>query len=187
MIKKVVIIEWCINLLLTAVHLTKKLVLMEFTNMNKKRVLWYASIVVLIMGSSTIVGCSSQFTESMRKLTYPPGFKYTQPAELRSDMAKLAQQMLLLDEVLINPYEQTQDGAEGQRQQVLQVLQNMGITASTFIEGEAGGNHPFIQDHMQDFVAKVDQARTAASLQDPNYYYAGKVSGGCTNCHKVNR
>jgi hypothetical protein len=129
------------------------------------------------------VGCSSQFTESMRKLTYPPGFKYTQLAELRSDMAKLAQQMLLLDEVLINPYEQTQDGAEGQRQQVLQVLQNMGITASTFIEGEAGGNHPFIQD----FVAKVDQARTAASLQYPNYYYAGKVSGGCTNCHKVNR
>lgn len=165
----------------------KKLVLMEFTNMNKKRVLWHARIVVLIMGSSTLVGCSSQFAESMRKFTYPPGFKYTQPAELRSDMAKLAQQMLLLDELLINPYELTQDGVEGQRQQVIQVLQNMGRTASTLIEGETGGNHPFIQEHMQDFVAKVDQARIAASLQEPNYYYAGKVSGGCTNCHKVNR
>jgi len=155
--------------------------------MNKKRVLQYVSIVVLIIGSSTIVGCSNQFAESMRKFTYPPGFKYTQSAELRSDMAKLAQQMLLLDEILIKPYEQTQDGAEGQRQQVLQVLQNMGRIAATLIEGEAGGNHPFIQEHMQDFVAKVDQARTAASLQEPSYYYAGKVSGGCTNCHKVNR
>jgi hypothetical protein len=160
---------------------------MEFTNMNKKRVLWYASIVVLLMGSLTTVGCSSQFAKSMRKLTYPPGFKYTQPAELRSDMAKLAQQMLLLDEVLINPYKQTQDGEEGQRKQVLQVLQNMGRIASTIMEGETGGNHPFIQEHMQDFVAVVDQARSAASLQEPNYYFAGKVSGGCTNCHKVNR
>lgn len=155
--------------------------------MNKKRVLWYASIIVLITGSSTIVGCSSQEAESMRKFTYPPGFKYTQPAELRSDMAKLAQQMLLLDQLLINPYEQIPDGAEIQRKQVLQVLQNMGRTAAKLIEGETGGNHPFLQEHMQDFVAKVDQARTAASFQDPNYYYAGKVSGGCTNCHKVNR
>jgi len=155
--------------------------------MNKKIILQYASIVVLIMGSSTMVGCSSQFAESMRKFTYPPGFKYTQPAELRSDMAKLAQQMLLLDEILINPYEQTQGGAEDQRQQVLQVLQNMGRIASSLIEGETGGNHPFIQEHMQEFVAKVDQARAAVSLQEPNYYYVGKVSGGCTNCHKVNR
>jgi hypothetical protein len=159
---------------------------MEFTNMNKKRVLWYA-VIVVIMGSSSIMGCSSQFAESMRKLTYPSGFKYTQAAELRSDMDKLAQQMLLLDEALINADGPTPNGAEDQRKQVLQILQNMGRTASTLIEGETGGNHPFLQDHMQDFVAKVDQARTAASLQDPNYYYAGKVSGGCTNCHKINR
>lgn len=155
--------------------------------MNQKIVLWYAGIIVLIMGTSTLVGCSSQFAESMRKYTYPPGFKYIQPSELRSDMAKLAQQMLLLDEVLIKPYERTQVGAEGQRQQVLLVLQNMERTASTLIEGETGGNHPFIQEHMQEFIAKVDKARAAASLQEPNYYYAGKVSGGCTNCHKVNR
>lgn len=155
--------------------------------MNKLRVLRYTGVLIVVMGSSLIAGCSSQFAESMRKFTYPPGFKYTQPAELRSDMAKLAQQMLLLDETLINEYDPTKDGAEAQRQQVLQVLQNMGTTASTLIEGETGGNHPFIQDHMKDFVAKVDQARTAASLKEPNYYFAGKVSGGCTNCHEVNR
>jgi hypothetical protein len=40
---------------------------------------------------------------------------------------------------------------------------------------------------MQDFVAKVDQARVTASLEQPRYYFAGKVSGGCTSCHKVNR
>jgi len=160
---------------------------MEFTNMNKKRILRYVGIVIVIMGSSAIVGCSNKFAESMRKFTYPPGFKYTHPDELRSDMAKLAQQMLLLDDALTNIYESTQEGLEGQRQQVLHALKNMGRTAATLKEGETGGNHAFIQDHMQDFVAKIDQARTAASLKEPNYYYAGKVSGGCTSCHKVNR
>ena len=160
---------------------------MEYKKMNKQKVLWYASILTLIMGSSTIVGCSSKFAESMRKVTYPPGFKYIKPTELRSDMAKLAHQMFLLDEALINRDAPTKKGVEAQRQQVLQILQNMGKTASTLIEGETGGNHPFIQDHMQDFVATIDQAKAAASLQEPNYYYADKVSGRCTNCHKVNR
>jgi len=155
--------------------------------MNKKRTFWSVGVGLLIMGCTTIMGCSSQFAESMRKYTYPPGFKYTQPDELRSEMAKLAQQMLLLDEILIKPHEQTQGSVPDQRQQVMQILQNMGRIASTLIEGEAGGNHPFLQGHLQEFVAKVDQAKIAASLKDPNYYYAGKVSGGCTNCHKVNR
>lgn len=158
---------------------------MEFITMNKSSVFWTAGIVVVV--SLTIAGCSSKFAESMRKITYPPGFKYTEPAELRSDMARLSQQMLLLDKALIKGYEPTQDGAKDQRQQVLQALQNMGRTAAKLITGEAGGNHPFMQDHMQDFVAAIDQARAAAALQEPNYYFAGKVSGGCTNCHKVNR
>ncbi|MBA6327683.1 hypothetical protein H4J46_06980 [Colwellia sp. MB02u-6] len=153
--------------------------------MNKPSIFWTASIVVVV--SLTTASCSSKFAESMRKITYPPGFKYTEPTELRSDMARLSQQMLLLDKALIKGYEPTQAGAKDQRQQVLQALQNMGRTAAKSITGEAGGNHPFMQDHMQDFVAAIDQARAAAALQEPNYYFAGKVSGGCTNCHKVNR
>jgi hypothetical protein len=123
--------------------------------MNQKIVLWFSSIIVFVMGSSTLVGCSSQLAESMRKYTYPPGFKYIQPSELRSDMAKLAQQMLLLDEALVTPHEKTQEGAEGQRQQVLLVLKNMESTASTLIEGETGGNHPFIQSTCKNLLLKL--------------------------------
>lgn len=153
--------------------------------MNKTRFSWYAG--ALIIGSLAITACSSQFAESVRKVTYPPDFKYTKPADLRSEMDKLAQQMLLLDKALINVYESNQNGIENRRQQVLLALNNMGRTAAKLKEGETGGNHPFMQQHMQEFVAKIDQARTAASLTEPNYYFAGKVSGGCTNCHKVNR
>jgi hypothetical protein len=36
-------------------------------------------------------------------------------------------------------------------------------------------------------MSKVDKARVAASFEQPRYYFAGKVAGGCTSCHKVNR
>jgi hypothetical protein len=98
--------------------------------------------------------------------------------------------MRLLDQALIKQYDQ--DGhptvdAESQRQKVLSALQNMATIASKLKAGDAGANHPFMQDHMQDFVAKIDKARVAASFEQPRYYFAGKISGGCTSCHKVNR
>lgn len=158
---------------------------MEYENMNKQRFYWHLGTVII--GVLIISACSSQFNETLRKVTYPPDFKYTKTADLRSEMGKLAQQMLLLDKALINVYEAQQDGAENRRQQVLLALKNMGKTAANLKEGETGGNHPFIQQHLQEFVAKIDHAKTAASLPEPNYYFAGKVSGGCTNCHKVNR
>ena len=67
--------------------------------------------------------------------------------------------MFLLDEALINRDTLTKSGVEAQRQQVLQVLQSMGKTASTLIEGETGGNHPFIQDNMQDFVLQLTKLK----------------------------
>ncbi len=144
---------------------------------------------VFMLATCTLVtvACSSQFAASMRKVTYPPDFKYTEPAELRSDMGRLAQQMQLLDQALISQSEQTQVEAEMQRKEVLLALKNMERIATSLQAGDAGANHPFMQDYMQGFVSKIDQARVAASLEQPRYYFAGKVSGACTNCHKVNR
>jgi hypothetical protein len=134
-----------------------------------------------------LVGCSSQFAASIRKVTYPLDFKYTEQADLRSDMGRLAQQMSLLDHALLDQYDRTQASAEIQRQQVLIALQKIGKLASNLKAGNNGANHPFMQDHMQDFVAKIDKARTMASLEQPSYYFAGKISGECINCPKVNR
>ncbi|WP_371195931.1 hypothetical protein [Glaciecola sp. SC05] len=143
--------------------------------------------IVGITCAMFIAACSNQFSESIRKVTYPPDFKYTQPAELRSDMSKLAQQMVLLDSALSDFYEPNESGVELQRERVIIALKGMERTASKLKEGSPGGNHPKLQEQMQSFAAKVDQARNAASLQNPNYYYAGKVAGGCTNCHSINR
>tara|TARA_R110000744_G_scaffold244695_1_gene361528 strand:+ start:841 stop:1308 length:468 start_codon:yes stop_codon:yes gene_type:complete len=143
--------------------------------------------VTVVISTFVLVGCSSQFNSSLRKVTYPPDFKYTEQADLSSDMNRLAHQMALLDTALDKPLEQSQNEPDLQREQVLNALKNIGKIASNLKGGDMGANHPFMEDYMQDFVSQIDKARTAASLPEPRYYLAGKVSGGCTNCHAVNR
>jgi hypothetical protein len=61
-------------------------------------------VVFIASNSATALsGCSNQFAASVRKVTYAPDFKDTELAFLRSDMHKLAQQMTLLEQALIEP------------------------------------------------------------------------------------
>jgi hypothetical protein len=145
------------------------------------------SMLMIIAYTSLLVGCSNQFAASLRKVTYPPEFKYTVKNELRSDMGELAQQVRILDQALYEQHDKTDVNKEQQRQQVLVALQKISNIAAKLEATKSGANHPFMQNYMQDFIAKVDQARVAASLQQPRYYFAGKVSGACTNCHVINR
>lgn len=155
--------------------------------MNKLRIRLSRIGVIALVSTVFLAGCSSPFAKSMRKVTYAPEFKYTEQAVLRSDMDKLAQQMALLEQALAKPYGETPDELEAQRKQVLNALRNMSAIASRLKTGSEGANHPFMEDYMQDFMSKVDKARVAASFEEPRYYFAGKVAGGCTSCHKVNR
>lgn len=148
-------------------------------------------IIACIISAFFIVGCSSHFASQVRKVTYPPDFKYTKQADLRSDMHQLAQQMALLDTALgkseDTSFKASEYESDIQREQVLNALRNMGKIASRLEAGETGANHPFMDDYMKGFISQIDKARTAASLQPPRYYFAGQVSGGCTSCHKINR
>lgn len=144
-------------------------------------------VSVLTICTIALVGCSSQFNSNLRKVTYPPEFKYTEKADLSSDMHRLAAQMALLEVALEMPSAEAKNEPELQREKVLKALGNMSKIASNLKAGDMGANHPFMQDYMQGFVSQIDEARIAASLEQPRYFAAGKVSGGCTNCHKVNR
>ena len=144
-------------------------------------------MLIMIFSSIVLVACSNNFAKSVRKVTYPPDFKYTNQAELRSDMQRLAFQMGLLDQALVQVADKTSNDVEMQREKVLSALTNMGRIAKNLQAGNSGANHPFMDDYMQNLVAKIDEAQITASFEDPRYYFAGKVSGGCVNCHKVNR
>lgn len=136
----------------------------------------------LISAVVAIGGCSD-VAPAVRKLTYPPDFQYMSGQELRSGMAELAYQLQLLDRALATgPTEQS-----AQQQQVVQTLTNIERIGASLQPGEAGSTHGYLKDFMADFRSNVGQARNAASMDPPEYYLAGRVAGGCINCHRVNR
>ncbi len=148
--------------------------------MNKR---WVrkAGKLLLVFSLFIVVSACSDFASNVRKVTYPPDFKYVSPAELRSHMQQLAYQMQLLDAALASDTQQVD------QKKVVDILHTMESVGSNIKAGEAGSNHPFLEDYMGDFVSNVTQARLAAEQNPPRYYQAGRISGACTNCHKVNR
>lgn len=130
----------------------------------------------------TLGGCADTATV-VRKFTYPPDFKYVSGQELRSSMDKLAFQLQQLDQALA----EDDSGQPVQQQQVIGILRDIERIGASLQAGDAGANHPFLQDYMTDFVANTGQARIAAALDPPRYYLAGRIAGACINCHQVNR
>jgi len=147
-----------------------------------QRSLFFLWIILLLSTILAVSGCSDT-AALLRKVTYPPDFKYVSGEELRSHMQQLAFQLQLLDQALA----ENNTGQSTQQQQVLGTLRKIERIGSSLQAGEAGSNHPFLQDFIRDFVSDVEHARSAASLNPPRYYFAGRVAGGCVNCHKINR
>ena len=135
--------------------------------------------ILLLSTVLAISGCGDA-AKMIRKATYPPDFKYVSGQELRSHMNQLAFQLQQLDQALSK-------SDSLQQQEILDTLRNIEQIGINLQAGEAGSNHPFLQDFMSNFVNKISTARNAASLDPPRYYFAGLVAGGCINCHKVNR
>jgi hypothetical protein len=151
--------------------------------MQIKKIQFTFITTLLLMGILSMTGCSSEFAAAVRKVTYPPDFKYVTADELRSNMHKLAFELQQLDAALL----QTNNAGLEQQKQVLQNLNNIQKLATGLHAGDAGASHPFLEDGMGEFITRVQEAKVAASLEQPRYYLAGQVSGGCVNCHKINR
>jgi hypothetical protein len=145
--------------------------------------LFFICLTVFFSSIMLVAGCSNDFSAAVRKVTYPPDFKYVTAKELRSNMEQLALQMQLLDFAL----KPDNSDKTTQQQQVLDALGKIQKIGVGLQAGDAGATHPFLQDMMRNFVDEIRRARTAASMEPPKYYLAGRVSGGCINCHKANR
>ena len=127
-------------------------------------------------------GCADS-ASTLRNFTYPSDFKYVSRVELRTTMGVLAHNLNRLNNTLA-----IDDPTQAiEQQQVQQILSDIENAAQQLDARSVGSNHPFLQDQMGRFVDDILQARIAASLNPPNYYYAGRIAGGCVNCHQVNR
>ena len=143
----------------------------------------FARPCVLLAVTLVLLSCSD-FAGAVRQVTYPPGFTYVSRDELDSRMQELGYELQQLDLALAPEINAL---SEQQQQQVVGILRNISRIAGGIQANEVGSNHPFLQNDMATFLASVRQARLAAASNPPRYYGAGRVSGSCTNCHRVNR
>lgn len=142
-----------------------------------------AARLAVLVAITLALGACRDTAELIRQVTYPPDFRYVSQDELRSRMDQLAFQLQLLDEAL-GPRAAEPPAAQ---EQVVGILRNIERIAGSLQAGDAGSNHPFLEDHMGSFVSEVSQARLAADANPPSFYLAGRVAGGCVNCHRINR
>ena len=128
-------------------------------------------LVLAVLSLSVLTGCADNPAFAMiRQATYPPDFNYVTGQELRDSMNNLGYLMQQLDEIL----EPAEAGQPVSQQEVITVLGNIERIGTNLRADEAGSNHPFLEDHMSDFVVAVGRARIEAMANPPRYYQGGQ-------------
>ena len=133
----------------------------------------FGLLLVSIMGGALMSGCAE-----IRKVTYPPDFKYIEKTEVRSTMAQLASRIWEMDEILVDP-----EQALLKRDRVVALLSEMESFAGTLDPQGRPTNHLLIDEHIGGFIDAVSLARTAVEMEPPSFYRAGQLSGNCMGCH----
>jgi len=129
-----------------------------------------------------LAACSTN-SDSFPQIANPPPFDYADGEELRSSMHQLAFELQQLDMALLDAYI---DRPSFQRQ-IVESIQNIERIGGYVQETDLSLRHPFLQDDMDRFLSDVRRARMDAERNVPRYYMAGRISGGCINCHSENR
>lgn len=138
--------------------------------------------IVSLVAVFALAGCSSN-TDSFPQIANPPPFDYIDGEELRSSMHQLAFELQQLDMALLDAYI---DRPSFQRQ-IVESIQNIERIGGYIQETDLSVRHPFLQDDMDRFLSDVRRAKEDAERSVPRYYMAGRISGGCINCHSENR
>jgi len=135
-----------------------------------------ATVAVLLCA---VVGGCADVGRVVRKVTYPPDFRYIPKDQVGSAMWQMAIAVRELDAVLRN--ETLAEPAK--QQQVIALLDRIGATSDRLDGGPRETNHPLLDHEVPRLAADVQAARIAASATPPRYSLAGSVSGACIYCH----
>ena len=152
--------------------------------MKKPRIFSFTALLSISLSLYFLVGCT-QTAETMRKVTYPPDFKYVSKSQLKTKMGALLEQVQILDNTLQideNDVEQVPDQST-----IIEALTAIERTATELDASQVGSNHPFLMDQMGSFLGRVRDAKFAAIQTPPRYGPIDGVIEGCARCHTINR
>jgi hypothetical protein len=134
--------------------------------------------VAILVVAGACGGCASA-GRAVRKVTYPPDFRYIPRDQVDSAMWQMAAAVRELDSTLRD--EALPEPAKQQR--VLSVLDRMQVTSDRLDSGARDSNHPLLDRKVPRLSADIQAARIAAGAAPPRYALAGSVSGACIYCH----
>ena len=152
--------------------------------MKKLCFFWVTVLLSVSLSLYFFIGCA-QTAENVRKVTYPPNFKYISKSQLKTKMGSLLEQVQILDNTLLideNDAEQTPDQTT-----IIMALTTIERTANELDARQVGSNHPFLMDQMGSFLNRVRDAKFAAMQTPPHYDPIDRVIEGCARCHTHNR
>lgn len=131
----------------------------------------------LVLALLLVAACGTS-AAAVRKITYPPDFKYMPEASVRTTMWHLAEQSQRLQTEL-------RQGTESKERRlvVVRILGEMEKVLSDVDPVGARTNHPLLDSGYQQFRTDLELARQAAERDPPNYFLAGSVAGSCQYCH----
>ncbi len=132
-------------------------------------------LFVGLIATVAMTGCSE-----LRKLTYPKDFVYVEKKDLDNAMLKMYDALDRLNTLLGDA---AKPDPQRQKEVVAQLQELKRLASSIRGNGEVT-NHMLLDEHMDEFLNAIEDARLFASDQSPNYYYAGRLAGNCTGCHR---
>ncbi len=129
-----------------------------------------------------VVACSGA-GGGFPQIANPPPFDYVDGEELRSGMHQLAFELQHLDMALASE----NDASPNLQQRVVSSLEGIERIGGILLTRDLSSTHAFLKDDMTRFLSGVSRALFDAERSPPRYYLAGRVSGACVNCHRVNQ
>ena len=139
-------------------------------------------VALPLIAALTLFGCNSN-SDTFPQIANPPPFDYVDGEELRSNMHQLAFELQQLDLALVDSYDQQPSF----QRRIIDSIQNIERIGGYIQNTDLSTRHPFLVDDMDRFLADVRRAKMDAERNTPRYYMAGRISGGCINCHSQNR
>lgn len=125
----------------------------------------------------------------IRLLTYPADFTWIGKEHLKTTMHEMGNSVSNINDLL------EQDTNTSFQQSLivdeLDLIESYAISLtgetqwSISDQDKPKTNHPQINDSLDEFIESIEKARWQAQATPPNYYGVGRITGGCSTCHRI--
>ncbi len=141
--------------------------------------------VLLIFSVVVLLSSCVQF----RLLTYPSSFTWIGAEDVQNTMQAMANEMRKLDNLIAD--EQSPGSSQREVVEALSEIEYLAAALSVQTPGSDNDsedlpatNHLLIDEHMDDFLESIYRAKIQAEATPPSYFGVGKLTGGCSACHR---